>query len=72
MKNNAELNRAEQMILRAAYDCIVKSEFIDHDTAVAKFDAFVEMAIALEQTTEADVEKIKDLARKQCKGHKKG
>ncbi len=55
------------MILKAAYGCVAKSEFIDHDTAVAKFDAYVEMAIALEQTTEAEVEKIKNLAREYYK-----
>lgn len=70
MKDNGmeiEYNEAEQMIIKAACKCCEKSEFIDHDIAVAKFDAYVEMAIALEQTTEAEVEKIKNLAREYYK-----
>ena len=70
MKDNGmeiEYNEAEQMIIKAACRCCEKSEFIDHDIAVAKFDAYVEMAIVLGQTTKDVVETIKIIVKNHYK-----
>ncbi len=54
-----EFNKAEQMIIRAAEECFDESEFVDHDAAVIKFQAYAEMAIATGQTTKEVVDNIK-------------
>ena len=70
MKDNGmkiEYNEAEQMIIKAACECYEKSEFVDHDAAVIKLKAYTEMAIALGETTAADVEKIKMIVKSNYK-----
>ena len=71
MKDNGigeiKFNKAEQMIIKAACECFDKSEFVDHDAAVIKLKAYSEMAIALGQTTAADVEKIKMIVKSHYK-----
>lgn len=62
-----EMNKAERTIWKQAQTVVRAArgneEFEELKVAVAKFDAYVEMAIDLEQTTDERVEAIKKMAK---------
>lgn len=61
-----DMNKAERMIWKAAQDVVStkrgKNEFTTADYAMGQFDAFCEMALSLEQTTEERIAEIKKMA----------
>lgn len=64
-----DMNKAERMIWKAAQDVVStkrgKNEFTTADYAMGQFNAFCEMALSLEQTTEERIAEIKKMvARK--------
>ncbi|WP_432648078.1 hypothetical protein [Mitsuokella sp.] len=61
-----DMNKAEWMIWKAAQDVVLtkrgKNEFTTADYAMGQFNAFCEMALSLEQTTEERIAEIKKMA----------
>lgn len=61
-----DMNKAERMIWKAAQDVVStkrgKNEFNTADYAMGQFNAFCEMALSLEQTTEERIAEIKKMA----------
>ena len=61
-----DMNKAERMIWKAAQDVVStkrgKNEFTSADYAMGQFNAFCEMALSLEQTTEERITEIKKMA----------
>lgn len=61
-----DMNKAERMIWKAAQDVVStkrgKNEFTTADYAMGQFNAFCEMALSLEQTTEERIAEIKKMA----------
>lgn len=61
-----DMNKAERMIWKAAQEVVStkrgKNEFTTADYAMGQFNAFCEMALSLEQTTEERIAEIKKMA----------
>lgn len=61
-----DMNKAERMIWKAAQEVVStkrgKNEFTTTDYAMGQFNAFCEMALSLEQTTEERITEIKKMA----------
>lgn len=61
-----DMNKAERMIWKAAQDVVStkrgKNEFTTAEYAIGQFNAFCEMALSLEQTTEERITEIKKMA----------
>ncbi len=61
-----DMNKAERMIWKAAQDVVStkrgKNEFTTAEYAMGQFNAFCEMALSLEQTTEERIAEIKKMA----------
>ena len=61
-----DMNKAERMIWKAAQDVVStkrgKNEFTTAEYAIGQFNAFCEMALSLEQTTEERISEIKKMA----------
>lgn len=61
-----DVNKAERMIWKAAQDVVStkrgKNEFTTAEYAIGQFNAFCEMALSLEQTTEERIAEIKKMA----------
>lgn len=61
-----DMNKAERMIWKAAQDVVStkrgKNEFTTADYAMGQFNAFCDMALSLEQTTEERIAEIKKMA----------
>lgn len=61
-----DMNKAERMIWKAAQEVVStkrgKNEFTTADYAMGQFNAFCEMALSLEQTTEERITEIKKMA----------
>ena len=63
-----DMNKAEWMIWKAAQDVVLtkhhKNEFTTAEYAMGQFDAFCEMALSIEQTTEERIAEIKKMAKR--------
>lgn len=61
-----DMNKAEWMIWKAAQDVVLtkrhNNEFTTAEYAMGQFDAFCEMALSIEQTTEERIAEIKKMA----------
>lgn len=61
-----DMNKAERMIWKAAQDVVStkrgKNEFTTAEYAIGQFNAFCEMALSLEQTTEERISETKKMA----------
>lgn len=61
-----DMNKAEWMIWKAAQDVVLtkrhKNEFTTAEYAMGQFDAFCEMALSIEKTTEERIAEIKKMA----------